>query len=114
MSRAGSLIWTRRGTQGLLNDELAKGLGVPKAWMNNQYPLVWLIHNTVDVHLIEYFTNTLVSEQTPSRIKYYVVHNGTSHNPALHGIEVLLEVQIEVVHVLGTSMIQQGTDGLSR
>jgi hypothetical protein len=50
-----------------------------------------------------------------------VVENRCSHNPRLHELvqtikllEVELQCQVEVVHVPGTSMIGQGTDGSSR
>jgi hypothetical protein len=60
-----------------------------------------------------YFTDNIVS--------YYIVSSGASPSPLLHQLivdiktlELELDCQIEVVHVPGTSMIAQGTDGLSR
>jgi hypothetical protein len=67
-AQAGSLIWTKRGTRRLLNNELAKGLGIPKVWMADQYPPGWLVHDTVDVHLLEYLTTDLSDHETPTRI----------------------------------------------
>jgi hypothetical protein len=60
-----------------------------------------------------YFTDNMVS--------YYVVQNGSSSSPELHRLvrsiktlEVQLGCRIEVIHVPGVAMIDQGTDGLSR
>jgi hypothetical protein len=60
-----------------------------------------------------YFTDNIVT--------YYIVSSGASPSPLLHRLiveiktlELELDCQIEVVHVPGTSMIVQGTDGLSR
>jgi hypothetical protein len=54
-------------------------------------------------------------------VTYYVIQNGSSSSPVLHDLvravkhlELLLECQVEVIHVPGTLMIVQGTDGLSR
>jgi hypothetical protein len=58
---------------------------------------------------------------TDNTTTYYVVGNATSKNPVLqdmvHRIKLLelgLGCHLEVVHVPGTTMIGQGTDGLSR
>jgi hypothetical protein len=60
-----------------------------------------------------YFTDNLVT--------YYVVQNGSSGSAKLHHLvralkrmELLLECRVEVIHVPGSLMIVQGTDGLSR
>jgi hypothetical protein len=60
-----------------------------------------------------YFTDNIVT--------YYVIQNGSSSSPVLHDLvravkhlELLLECRVEVIHVPGTLMIVQGTDGLSR
>jgi hypothetical protein len=60
-----------------------------------------------------YFTDNLVT--------YYVVQNGSSSSDKLHHLvrglkrmELLLQCRVEVIHVPGTLMIIQGTDGLSR
>jgi hypothetical protein len=52
---------------------------------------------------------------------YYIVQNGSSKSIELHklickikSLEVLLGCRIEVIHVPGTLMIEEGTDGLSR
>jgi hypothetical protein len=60
-----------------------------------------------------YFTDNLVS--------YYIVSSGSSGSPELQKLvwrlkhlELLLSLRLEVVHVPGTHMIDQRTDGLSR
>jgi hypothetical protein len=65
-----------------------------------------------DMTLLYFTDNTTV---------YYVVGNGTSRNTILQNLvhrvkylELCLGCHLEVVHVPGTAMIAQGTDGLSR
>jgi hypothetical protein len=60
-----------------------------------------------------YFTDNLVS--------YYIMHSGSSPSTELHKLvlqikrlELELDCRLEVIHVPGTLMIHQGTDGLSR
>jgi hypothetical protein len=60
-----------------------------------------------------YFTDNMTT--------YYIVQNGSSKSIELHKLirkiklyEVLLGCRIEVIHVPGTLMIEEGTDGLSR
>jgi hypothetical protein len=60
-----------------------------------------------------YFTDNMTT--------YYIVQNGSSKSVELHKLihkiksyEVLLGCGIEVIHVPGTLMIEEGTDGLSR
>jgi hypothetical protein len=60
-----------------------------------------------------YFTDNLVT--------YYIVSGGSSKSPELQRLlrrlkylELLLGIRLEVVHIPGTHMIDQGTDGLSR
>jgi hypothetical protein len=60
-----------------------------------------------------YFTDNMTT--------YYIVQNGSSKSIELHklirkikSLEVLLGCRIEVVHVPGTLMIEEGTNGLSR
>jgi hypothetical protein len=60
-----------------------------------------------------YFTDNLVT--------YYIVSGGSSGSPELQkllrhlkSLEIRLSIRLEVVHVPGTHMIDQGTDGLSR
>jgi hypothetical protein len=60
-----------------------------------------------------YFTDNLVT--------YYIVSGGSSASPELQKLlrrlkylELTLEIRLEVVHIPGTHMIDQGTDGLSR
>ena len=64
-------------------------------------------------HTVFYFPDNLVS--------YYVIQGGSSRTPALQKLvlrikelEQELGCHFEVVHVPGTMMIWQGTDGLSR
>ena len=63
--------------------------------------------------VVFYFTDNLVS--------YYIINGGSSRSPGLHQLVLEikelaaeLECYLEVVHVPGTMMIGQGTDGLSR
>ena len=58
---------------------------------------------------------------TDNLVSYYVINNGSSREFKLHGLvmeikalELELGFHLEVVHVPGTLMIDQGTDGLSR
>jgi hypothetical protein len=56
-----------------------------------------------------YFTDNLVS--------YYAVQNGSSSSPALHDLVRQIKklgCRVEMVHVPGLLMIEEGTDGLSR
>jgi hypothetical protein len=68
--------------------------------------------NRVTNHTMFYFTDNLVM--------YYVIQGGSSASPELHKLALhtkLLELELgchlEVIHVPGTLMIRQGTDGLS-
>jgi hypothetical protein len=47
----GSLISTPRGTRRLLNDEIARGLGVPKKWLEEVYPTGQLVRRAVALHI---------------------------------------------------------------
>ena len=58
---------------------------------------------------------------TDNLVSYYVINGGCSRVPTLHelvmeikALEIELGFHLEVVHVPGTLMIEQGTDGLSR
>jgi hypothetical protein len=60
-----------------------------------------------------YFTDNVVT--------YYIVSGGSSGSPELQKLlrrlkylEMTLSIRLEVVHIPGTHMIDQGTDGLSR
>ena len=64
-------------------------------------------------HQLFYFTDNMVV--------YDVVRRGSSGSPGLHNLvqelkllELILDCRLDVVHVPGTAMIQQGTDGQSR
>ena len=70
-------------------------------------------NKTVSGSTFFYFTDNLVA--------YYIVSSGSSTSPELHKLIVAIKVLeqelgcvLEVVHVPGTLMITQGTDGLSR
>jgi hypothetical protein len=56
----GSWIDTPRGVRRLLNDELSKGQGTPKAWLGEHYPHGSVVRKTVAVHILEYLSDTLV------------------------------------------------------
>jgi hypothetical protein len=64
-STAGSFIHTPKGTRRLLNDELAKGLGMPKTWLEDQYPDGSSLKTTVALHILESLTPVLVREGIP-------------------------------------------------
>ena len=58
---------------------------------------------------------------TDNSVTYYIAASGSSSSPGLHALieqirhyEMLLECRLQVIHVPGVVMIQQGTDGLSR
>jgi hypothetical protein len=60
-----------------------------------------------------YFTDNMTT--------YYIVQNGSSKSPELHKLiraiklwEVITGCRVEVIHVPGDLMIEEGTDGLSR
>jgi hypothetical protein len=68
--------------------------------------------NVRDMTMFYFTDNTTV---------YYCVSSGSSKSPVLHQmvrrikyLELLLGCHLEVIHVPGTTMIRQGTDGLSR
>jgi hypothetical protein len=52
-SQPGSIICTSKGVRRLLNDELAKGLGVPKMWLQDTYPNGRSVRNIVALHVLE-------------------------------------------------------------
>jgi hypothetical protein len=58
----GSFIHTPNGTRHLLHDELTKGLGVPKTWMEDNYPDRSGLMTTVALHLMESITPLFVHE----------------------------------------------------
>jgi hypothetical protein len=49
----GSWIGTPRGVRRILNDEIARGLGILKTWLEGVYPLGSLISRTVALHIFE-------------------------------------------------------------
>ena len=97
-------VWLRKVHSFLSNwKELHTILLVLQRWCNNPR-----LHG----HTLLYFTDNLVS--------YYVIQGGSSRTPALQKLvlrikelEQELGCHFEVVHVPGTMMIWQGTDGLS-
>lgn len=63
----------------------------------------------------------MVFYMTDNLVSYYIINQGSSRTPGLHQLaleikELCLQLgcQVEVVHVPGTIMIYQGTDGQSR
>jgi hypothetical protein len=60
---AGSFIATK-GVRRLLHDKLAKGLSAPKPWMADIYPPGWLVHHTINLHIVKYLS---VHFQCPQR-----------------------------------------------
>ena len=65
--------------------------------------------------------NTTVFYFTDNLVTYYVVNNGSARNPRLQALiyqikalEHRLGCFLEVVHIPGTTIIQQGSDDLSR
>jgi hypothetical protein len=74
-----------------------------------------------DPILREKVRGTTVFYFTDNSTTYYICHAGASPSPGLHAIirkikilEARLNIRLEVIHVPGTLMIYQGTDGLSR
>jgi hypothetical protein len=70
-------------------------------------------NNSLRHSTVFYFTDNLVS--------YYIMHSGSSPSIELHilvlqvkRLELELSCHLEVIHIPGTLMIHQGTDGLSR
>jgi hypothetical protein len=46
----------------MLNDELARGQGIPKGWLSETYPRSEAVKRTVAVHILEYLSEVLVTE----------------------------------------------------
>jgi hypothetical protein len=42
------------------NDELAKGLDISSFWLKKQYPPQWLVHSTIDLHIVEYLLRIFI------------------------------------------------------
>jgi hypothetical protein len=63
---AGSYIQTPKGRRRLSNDELAKGLGMPKTWLEDHYPDGSRIKTTVALHILESLLPLLVHRQGTS------------------------------------------------
>jgi hypothetical protein len=59
-SQPGSVICASKGVCRLLNDELAKGLGVPKIWLQDTYPDRRSVRNTVALHVLTALTPLLI------------------------------------------------------
>lgn len=68
--RPGSLIRTDRGIRRILNDEIAKGLGVPREWMakdeTNPYPSEKLLNLTTAIFFFEYLAPLIYREYDQS------------------------------------------------
>jgi hypothetical protein len=65
----GRVIETPKGRRRLLNDELARGQGTPKSWLGAAYPRFESVRKTVPVHILEYLSALLVSEDGHIRYK---------------------------------------------
>jgi hypothetical protein len=66
------------------------------------------------------WTGATVFYFTDNMTTYYIIMNGSSRGPQLHKLvraskrlEVLMCCRIEVIHVPGVLMVDEGTDGLS-
>jgi hypothetical protein len=57
----GDLIETVKGVRRLLNDELAKGQGMPNTWTRDQYPPSDLVRRTPAVHILEFLSEGLTN-----------------------------------------------------
>lgn len=118
------------GTGGTIN---LPGLGLTM-WMGQWTPFVfpkssnWKELKTLLLTLQELAANHSQSVQgttlfyfTDNSASYFICAGGSSRSPGLQRLveqikllEISLQVQLQVVHVPGTAMIAQGTDGLSR
>jgi hypothetical protein len=49
----------------MLNEELARGQGVPKDWLGESYPRSESVMKTVAVHILEYLSDILVVAPNP-------------------------------------------------
>lgn len=56
-------IQTPNGTRCLLNDKLAKGLGMPKTWQEDNYPDGFSLKTTVALNIFKSITPLLVHEK---------------------------------------------------
>jgi hypothetical protein len=72
----GALVHTPKGTRRLLNDELARGQGTPKAWLEDVYPHSKTVRRTHAVHLLEYLGQLFLNKKLTSP-----AHPGTSRPP---------------------------------
>ena len=66
-------------------------------------------------------TGTTIFYMTDNSTTYFIAASGSSRSPKLQqmieeirALELELECHLQVIHIPGTVMIQQGTDGLSR
>jgi hypothetical protein len=59
----GSVIETSRGVRRILNDGIARGLGVLKTWLGEVYPSGQLVRRTVALHVFEALV-PLLTEQS--------------------------------------------------
>jgi hypothetical protein len=56
----GEIIQTNRGRQRLLNDEVARGLGVRKHYLDALWLTACLLRETTSLHILEYLTPLLL------------------------------------------------------
>jgi hypothetical protein len=61
----GSLIETEKGIRRLLNDELGRGLGIPKSWFDHHYPEGSTLKNSTSLHIQEYLSILLTQPCSP-------------------------------------------------
>jgi hypothetical protein len=59
-SYPGAFIVTQNGRRRLLNDELARGMGAPKEWVEEWHPASATLKQTISLHLLECLTPILV------------------------------------------------------
>jgi hypothetical protein len=59
----GCYIRTDKGVRRLMNYELARGQGTPKAWMKDVYPRGQMVCHSVAVHVFEYVRTLLTRNE---------------------------------------------------
>jgi hypothetical protein len=122
------------GTGGTVEPLGQTGLPRLEAWMGAWNPWVYRFSSNWKELRTLLWTLERLEESDEHRLKgvtlfyftdnmttYYVVQNGSSKSPELHRLirsikwhEIRLGCRVEVIHVPGDLMIEEGTDGLSR
>jgi hypothetical protein len=104
-----------------------------EAWMGQWSPTVqstssnWKEHRTLlatlkwEPHKTSQFRHCRLFYFMDNLVTYYIIHRRSSSVPSLHQLIVRLKqaelshnCQLLIIHVPGTAMISQGTDGLSQ